>query len=74
MGIRLVGMGREIIEIKSICAITNADVECEDLLVVVVLVFLKGSGGIGGIGGFFWLLGSLGETSVFERGARGPPR
>lgn len=67
MGIRLVGMDREIIEIESICAIANADVEGEDLLVVVVLVFLKGSSGIGGIGGFFGLLGSLGETSVFER-------
>lgn len=54
MGIRLAGMGSEIIEIESISAITNADVECEELVV------LKG----GGIGGF---LGSLGETSVKER-------
>lgn len=44
-------MGSEIIEIESICAITNADVEGEELVV------LKG----GGVGGF---LGSLGETSV----------
>lgn len=51
MGIRLGGMGSEIIEIESICAITNADVEGEELVV------LKG----GGVGGF---LGSLGETSV----------
>lgn len=51
MGIRLVGVGSEIIEIEIISAITNADVEGEELVV------LKG----GGIGGF---LGSLGETSV----------
>lgn len=52
MGIRLAGMGSEIIEIESICAITNANVEGEELVV------LKGGGGIGGF------LGSLGETSV----------
>lgn len=51
MGIRLAGMGSEIIEIESISAITNADVEGEELVV------LKG----GRIGGF---LGSLRETSV----------
>lgn len=44
-------MGSEIIEIESICVITNTDVEGEELVV------LKG----GGFGGF---LSSLGETSV----------
>lgn len=48
-------MGSEIIEIESISAITNADVEGEELVV------LKG----GGIGGF---LGSLRETSVDNLG------
>lgn len=44
-------MGGEIIEIETICAITNADGESEELVV------LKD----GGVSGF---LGSLGETSV----------
>lgn len=44
-------MGGEIIEIETICAITNADGESEELFV------LKD----GGVSGF---LGSLGETSV----------
>lgn len=48
-------MGGEIIEIETICAITNADGESEELVV------LKD----GGVSGF---LGSLGETSV-ARGA-----
>lgn len=51
MGIRLAGMGSEIIEIESICVITDANVEGEELVV------LKG----GGVPGF---LGSLGETPV----------
>lgn len=51
MGIRLGGMGVEIIEIEIICAITNADSEGEELVVL----------GGGGVNGF---LGSLGEASV----------
>lgn len=51
MGIRLGGMGVEIIEIETICAIMNTDSEGEELVVL----------GGGGVDGF---LGSLGEASV----------
>lgn len=53
-------MGGEIIEIETVCAITDADGESEELVVVVVV--LKD----GRVSGF---LGSLGETSVL-RGKR----
>lgn len=51
MGIRIGGMGVEIIEIETICAIMNTDSEGEELVV------LRG----GRVDGF---LGSLGEASV----------
>lgn len=51
MGIRLGGMDVEIIEIETICAITNADSEGEELVVL-------GGGGVNSV------LGSLGEASV----------
>lgn len=66
-------MGSEIIEIESIWAITNTNVESEELvvMVVVVVVVLKRSGG--GVGGGF--LGSLlGETSVLKKGRRARAR